>query len=96
MNRKGGYILLDISDLDFTSSSKQTTKKYTDRLAKIEELGKPVLVVGVPNHQPMFGNIVKTSTYYTLTYLDSTNVIDIKFETTGTTITTTSVKNPTN
>ena len=91
----GGYVMFDISALNFSSSSKQTTKKFTDRLNLIFGLNKPILVFGIPNHTPIFGSIVKNSTTYTLTYVDGTNVIEIKFETSGTTITTTDVKNPT-
>lgn len=91
---QGGYVMFDISALDFTSSSKQTTKILTGRLGEIFALNKPILVFGIPNHTPIFGSIVKNSTTYTLTYVDGTNVIEIKFETSGTTITTTDVKNP--
>lgn len=92
---QGGYVMFDISDLDFTSSSKQTTKIFTDRLGLIFGLNKPILVYGIPNHSAFFGSIVKNSTAYTLTYVDGTNVNEILFETTGTTITTTDVENPT-
>ena len=94
MNIQGGYVMFDISSLDFTSSSKQTTKILTGRLGDIFPLNKPILVFGIPNHTPIFGSIVKSSTTYTLTYVDGTNVVTILFETTGTTITTTDVKNP--
>ncbi len=92
---QGGYVMFDISALNFASSSKQTTKKFTDRLGEIFGLNKPILVFGIPNHTPIFGSIVKNSTTYTLTYVDGTKVTEILFETTGTTITTTDVKNPT-
>lgn len=95
MYNKTGYILFDISDLDYTSSSKQTTKKFTDRLAVIKSLQKPVVVVGVPNHMPFYGNITESSGAYTLTYVDGTDITTILFETTGTTITTKDVENPT-
>lgn len=91
---QGGYVMFDISALDFTSSSKQTTKILTGRLGEIFALNKPILVYGIPNHSAFFGSIVKNSTTYTLTYVDGTNVIEIKFETSGTTITTTDVENP--
>ena len=94
MNIQGGYVMFDISALDFTSSSKQTTKILTGRLGEIFPLNKPILVFGIPNHTPIFGSIVKNSTAYTLTYVDGTNVVEILFETTGTTITTTDVENP--
>lgn len=94
MNIQGGYVMFDISALDFTSSSKQTTKILTGRLGEIYPLNKPILVFGIPNHTPIFGSIVKNSTAYTLTYVDGTNVVEILFETTGTTITTTDVENP--
>lgn len=94
MNIQGGYVMFDISSLDFTSSSKQTTKILTGRLGDIFPLNKPILVYGIPNHTPIFGSIVKNSTAYTLTYVDGTNVVEILFETTGTTITTTDVENP--
>ena len=94
MNIQGGYVMFDISSLDFTSSSKQTTKILTGRLGEIFALNKPILVYGIPNHTPIFGSIVKNSTAYTLTYVDGTNVVTILFETTGTTITTTDVENP--
>lgn len=96
MNIQGGYVMFDVSSLDFTSSSKQTTKILTGRLGEIYALNKPILVYGIPNHTPIFGSIVKNSTAYTLTYVDGTNVVEILFETTGTTITTTDVKNPSN
>ena len=94
MHNEGGYVMFDISGLDFTSSSKQTTKILTGRLGEIFPLNKPILVYGIPNHTPIFGSIVKNSTAYTLTYVDGTNVTEILFETTGTTITTTDVENP--
>lgn len=85
----GGYVLLDLTALDFTDATKQSVV-FTDRLEEITKLKKPVIAdTGVTT--PVNVVITESSGDYTISFLVGTTAITILCEDDGSTITETSI-----